>query len=94
MAETDPTLVEAARTLVAEDERLKKEIAKHTTNERLDQLLEMALTRMDGDVEKAANLFERWCEQDDQVRAIRLPLIREAIELRLAKIPHVEPARD
>lgn len=87
MSETDPALVEAARTLIAEDERTKKEAARNITNERLDQLLEMALTRMDGDAAMAANLFQRWTEQDDQVRKLLQPLIQEAIEARLAKIP-------
>jgi hypothetical protein len=86
MAEIEPSLVEAARALVAEDERTKKASAKNATNERLSQLLEMALTRMDGDPEQAANLFVRWAEQDDQVRSLLQILARDAIEARLAKI--------
>jgi hypothetical protein len=91
MAETDPALIEAARTLVAEDERTKKETVRRNASERLDQLLEMALTRMDNNVEMAANLFVRWSEQDDQVRKLLQPLVQEAIEARLAKIPKTEP---
>jgi hypothetical protein len=90
MAETDPALVEAARLLVAEDERTKKDTARREANERLEQTLEMALTRIDGDIDRAANLFQRWCEQDDGVRNLLQPLIREAIEGRLARMPKAE----
>jgi hypothetical protein len=53
----------------------------------LEQLLEMALTRTAGNADEAATLFLRWSEQDSQVRDLLKPLIREAIENRLAKIP-------
>jgi hypothetical protein len=89
VAETDPALVAAARALVAEDERLKKETVVRANYERLDQLLEMAMTRMDGNKEMAANLFVRWAEQDDSVRALLQTLAIEAIEVRLSKIPGV-----
>jgi hypothetical protein len=87
MADHDPALVEAARTLIADDERAKKETARKAVNERIDQLVEMAMTRMDNKPEMAANLFLRWAEQDDSVRALLQTLIREAIELRISKIP-------
>lgn len=60
-------------------------------NESAERYLEMALSRMQGDVTAAANLFFVWTEQDSGVRESLRPIIQEAIEARLAKIPQAEP---
>lgn len=92
MAQIDEATVAAARLIIEQAERAKKFDVRKVQSERLEQALEMALTRTDGNVEEAANLFERWCESDSTMRDDLLrPLIREAIELRLAKIPRAEP---
>jgi hypothetical protein len=88
MAEAiDPTTLEAARRIIADHDNSQKEAIRRQSNERLEQTLEMAMMRMGGDPEMAANLFQRWSEQDDGVRELLKPLIREAIEGRLARIP-------
>jgi hypothetical protein len=91
MAEIDPATLEAARQIVAAAERQQRAQTITGQNERLEQTLEMALVRMQGDVDAAATLFERWCEQNSDVRELLRPLIHEAIEARLHKIPRVEP---
>ena len=55
--------------------------------ENAERYLEMALARMDGNVEKAAGLFFAWTEQDSEVRDSLKSIIQEAIERRLAAIP-------
>jgi hypothetical protein len=92
LPEIDPATLDAARKIIEQHERTKKVDVLKTQNEQLEQALEMALTRTQGDVELAADLFERWCESDSQMRdGLLRPLIREAIERRLAAIPRTEP---
>jgi RecB family exonuclease len=89
---TDAAILAAARKLVAaqEAEAALAEASKRAQVEHLEVALKMALTRMMGDIEAAANLFERWCEQDPEVRALLQPLIREALTARLTAIPKAE----
>jgi hypothetical protein len=92
LAELDPALVETARQIVAQAEQAKKIDVRKIQNERVEQTLEMALTRTQGDVSLAADLVLRWCEADSQVRdQVLQPLIRIALEDRLAAIPRAEP---
>jgi hypothetical protein len=94
MAEIDPATLEAARQIVAAAENQQRISTATGQNERLEQALEMALARTQGEpnqTEAAANLFERWCEQNSDMRDLLRPLIREAIEARLQKIPRAEP---
>jgi hypothetical protein len=92
LPEIDPATLDAARKIIEQHERTKNVDVRKVQNEQLEQALEMALTRNSGDIEGAANLFERWCESDSQMRdGLLRPLIREAIERRLAAIPRAEP---
>jgi hypothetical protein len=95
LAELDPAIVEAARQIIAQAEQTKKVDIRQVQHERVQQALEMAWTRTQGEpnqLDAAVNLFERWCESDSQMRdGLLKPLIREAIELRLAAIPKAEP---
>jgi hypothetical protein len=90
--ESDAAILAAARKLVAaqEVEAAQAETAKRAQSEHLEVALKMALNRMSGDVEAAANLFDRWCEADPEVRALLQPLIREALTARLTAIPKAE----
>lgn len=88
-----PTLesqAEEIRELRARLDRLDPK-PKTPLPEPVERYLEMALTRMHGDVQLAANLFFQWTEQDAQVKESLKPIIQEAIERRLAAIPKTEP---
>lgn len=90
--EIDAATLEAARLIVQQAEQAKQNKTRAASNERLEQALEMALTRTQGNVEEAANLFEGWCNSDSTIREQLLqPLIREVLEARLAKIPKADP---
>lgn len=52
----------------------------------LEESLKRALGRAKGDTEVAAALFIRWCEQDSQIADLLQPIVKEAIESRLASL--------
>ena len=57
----------------------------------VDKYLALALDRMEGDAEKAAGLFMAWTEQNSEVREALKPLVREAIERRIAEVSSAKP---
>lgn len=61
-------------------------------NESVETYLKMAWNRMKPDVDRAANLFIKWTEQDSQVRESLNPLIEEAITARLIEYEAAEVA--
>lgn len=58
----------------------------------LEQSLKHALTRCEGDAEKAAALFLAWCQQNSEVADLLQPIVKEAIESRLSKLTEAAPA--
>lgn len=57
----------------------------------VDTILALALEKMENDADKAANLFYAWTEQSSEVRESLKPLIREAIDRRLAALAETKP---